>query len=146
MVVSSFICTTLPLPIPLADISFMATLRAFNSLYWYSIIIITITITDTIFAILTYKLGHKLSSRFVRSEKAKARVSKIKDKLENNKWADLWVFLASATPLPFTLTIYATSILSYKMEKFIPLIFIGRLVKYTAVGLAFYFGYNLIGG
>ncbi len=45
MMVCSFFATLLPMPVPIADISFIANLQAFNSLYWYSIIIMTITIT-----------------------------------------------------------------------------------------------------
>lgn len=169
MIASSIICTMLPSPIPIADISFIANLQAFNNFWWYVIVILVITTTDTIFAIITYFLGTKLTNRFIKTEKAKKKLDKIKTTLLNgNKdmrwrllqlnagvlrvrfgrvnWADVWVFLASATPLPFTFTIYATAVLDYKMKKFVPIIFIGRLVKYIWVAIAFYLGYNLIGG
>ncbi len=146
MVASSGMTTMLPSPLPINDISFIATLQAFNNLYWFSIIIFVMTLSDMIFAIITYYLGHRLTDRFVKSEKAIKRLDDIKGKLESNKWADLWVFLASATPLPFTFTIYGTAILEYEIKKFVPIIFFGRLVKYTILAIAFYLGYNLIGG
>ncbi len=144
MIISSIICTMLPSPIPLADISFIATLQSFNSIYWYLVVVGVITIVDTGFAVITYQLGGKLTSRFMRKEKSKEKLEKIKSKLHNSKLADIWVFLASATPIPFTLTIYAASAVEYKIEKFLPLILFGRLLKYSIVAVAFYFGYNLL--
>lgn len=171
MVVNSLIATTLPTPIPIADLSFIATIQAFHNFLWFAIIVLIITTTDTIFAILTYKLGHKLTDIFVRREKTKRKLANIKARLSNKNndfmwrsydmvlsgelsyvrlgginWVDVWVLLASATPFPFTLTIYATSVLGYENKKFVPIIFFGRLIKYTVIAIAFYFGIKIIGG
>lgn len=145
MVVGSFLNTTLPLPPPLnfADISFVANLQAFNNIYWYIIVIAIITLTDTIFAVITYKLGHKITRFAVRSDKKREQLNNVKTKMENNKWADVWVLLASATPLPYTLTIYACSVIEYKMGKFVVINLIGRAIKYSGLAVAFYYGLKI---
>lgn len=144
MMVCSFFATLLPMPVPIADISFIANLQAFNSLYWHSIIIMTITITDTAFAVITYKLSDRLTRVLVRSDKRKKQLESLKCKISNNKLADVWVFLACATPIPYTLTIYASSILKYDLTKFIIINVFGRLLKYVIIAVAFYFGIKLI--
>ena len=144
MVAMSIICTMFPSPIPLADISFITVLEQYNSVYWVILIALIIAITDTAFAVITYLLGDKLVKKLIKKDKQKEKLERIKSKIQNNKWADVWVFLASATPIPFTLTIYASSVLEYKKDKFAVLIGIGRIVKYMVIGFAFYYGYNLV--
>lgn len=145
MVISSFLNTTLPLPPPFnfADISFIATLSTYKLWWWYVITILIITLTDTIFAVITYKLGHEITRFAVRSDKKREQLNNVKTKMENNKWADVWVLIASATPLPYTLTIYACSVIEYKMGKFVVINLVGRAIKYSGLALMFYYGLKI---
>lgn len=144
MTVCSFFATLLPMPIPIVNLALIVTLESFANIYWYLIVTLIVATTDTLFAIVTYVLGGKLTEKFVKSDKKKEQLENIKEKLRNNKLADFWVLLAAATPLPFTFTIYACSILKYDLKKFIIIIYIGRIIQYAVIALLWTLGYNII--
>lgn len=177
MIFSSFVSTLLPLPPPLAfaDIAFTGTLAHSDSYYWLLFTILTISITDVIFAVVVYKFANRLTYKIVKSEKKREQLHNIQKRLKDvslvsndrihigykNTWrkitygkikkirfsrinkTDLWIFLSAATPLPWTLTVYAASVVEYEKKKMIPLMLIGRIIKYTVLGSLLYLGFTL---
>lgn len=142
--VTSFLATLLPLPIPIADIALGGTIGHFDSILWLVFLVVFITTLDVVFGVITYKISHKLSGLLLRSDKRKKQVEKMRVRLKDNKWADAWIFLASATPIPWTLTIYAASVVEYSTKKFVIVATLGRFVKYAIVSVIFYFGLKWI--
>ena len=129
LLISSLIATLLPLPINAIDIVIATTSHT-------HLILNTIfaPIFDTIFAVLTYLLAHQLNRLF------KKKLPKI------TRGNDIALFIASATPAPFTLTIYAIGIIGYQRSlfRFMGIIYIGRLIKYTFLGGAIFLGVEFI--
>ena len=158
MIGCSFFATLLITPIPIADISFIGVIEERLNFWWYALNIILIAFTDTVFALLTYILSHKIiyyitktkkfknPKRQIRSdkrtEKFRNKLNRLEERIANKKYADLTVFLAGATPLPYTMTIYAAATLNYSKKKLVLISFISRLIKYTAVALLFVLGYK----
>lgn len=143
LTISSFLSTLLPLPINLTDISFLGTIEHFKSISWLILITLLTTALDTVFGVLTYSLANMLSRIAIKSDKSKERLEKWKDRLLNSKLTSGLIFIAMITPLPFTLTIYASSIIEYDKKKLTAIIFIGRLIKYSVYAIAFYYGIKL---
>ena len=129
LLISSLIATLLPLPVNAIDIVIATTSHT-------HLILNTIfaPIFDTIFGVITYFLAHQLNRLF------KKKLPKI------TKGNDIALFIASATPAPFTLTIYAVGIIGYQrsMFRFMGIIYIGRLIKYAFLGGAIYLGIEII--
>lgn len=143
IVISSLLSTLLPLPPPftLADIAFLGSIGHINSIWWIAGLVLFIAAFDTAFAVVTYLLSHKLSRAIVRNEKKRQKLDELLLKLE--KQAPLWLFIAGATPFPFTLTIYAAATLKYDLKKFTIIIAASRLTKYIVVATLYYLGYRL---
>lgn len=142
LIVSSFIATLLPLPFPVVEGSLLTVLDINNTILWYGAIAMLVTITDTIFGVITYLLSGKLSHLVIRSEKRKQQLENIHEKLKGQ--APFWLFVAGATPFPFTLTIYASAVIKYDLRKFVILMFFSRLVKYGVIVSLWGLGYNIL--
>lgn len=178
LVLMSLITTMFPAP-PLADTALLASLGHFASIYWFIILVLIVTLADTIFGIITYYVGNKVTNKItVRMSRRrehqkkyslhinplKAKVKRLdfeafklkrrakRDKqqgdiikrLQKSRWAGLFIFVAAWTPIPWTLTIYAASAIKYDIKYFIPVVFLGRLIKYAAYGVLFYLSISAV--
>lgn len=99
-------------------------------------------IFETLWAIPTFFLSYKLSRLFIRRKQSREKLEDVTKKFK--KRSDFIILLASATPFPFTFTIYAAGILNYDWKRMTWIILIGRVIKYTIwLGLPYWFGLDL---
>lgn len=122
MVVCSALATMFPLPVPVADISYLVVLEYKQNVWWFISNLLIITITDTLFAYVTYIYSNSLIKLLRKNKKSIEKYNNIKAKLL--KQSPFWLFIAGATPFPFTLTIYAIASLDYSKKNFTYIIFI----------------------
>lgn len=136
LIIGSLIATLLPLPINAIDVVIATT--SHNRIILNTILA---PIFDTVFAVITYLLAHKLVRLFAKNSKGLKQ-----SQLMLNRGKDIGLFIASATPAPFTLTIYVIGIVGYgkTLLRFMLIVYIGRLIKYAVLGGAIYFGIEII--
>lgn len=148
----AFISTALPLPLSPIAIYVVASIGNFNPL----ITIIPAVIVDTITAYVAYKVFLKFN--YENFERYTKRLSKLGDygiflqvyinvrvlgilsdeKTQKyiNKYGVIALFLAAATPLPFTAILYASGVVKYKKPTILVItVFIGRIINYTLMFL-----------
>lgn len=99
-----------------------------------------IVMADTIFAFFAYKFANTLIKIFGSK---KSNTDDINENLK--KYGNLTVLVGSATPLPFTLMLYAAGALKLPIKGFLVAVFLGRTVKYLAIGVPLQlFNFNLV--
>lgn len=146
------LATTLPLPISPIAVYYMATINKYNTF----ITILVATLTDTIIGYLTYKLFLKFNyTKFnvytkpllklgIRGEFTHVYLNTSVIEILNDrktqahiqKYGVIALFLAAATPLPFTLILYASGIVKYNKPKtLIITLLIGRAINYILMWL-----------
>lgn len=148
----SFVSALLPLPISPIVIYFYANLTSYN-IY---ITILVASLVDTFTAILVYYIFLKFNyTKFYKYVDMLGRLgyrgeylgiylnTKLYDILNDkktqhyvNRYGVVAIFLASATPLPFSITLYASGIVGYGKPITLGITtFIGRLINYSVMWL-----------
>lgn len=154
----SFVSTFLPLPISPIVIYFYANLTSYN-IY---ITILVASLVDAFTGILVYYIFLKFNyTKFYKYVDMLGRLgyrgeylgiylnTKLYDILNDkktqryvNRYGVVAIFLASATPIPYTLVIYAVAG-SLEIKRFTLFNFIGRSIKYTAYYYVVRLGLNI---
>jgi uncharacterized membrane protein YdjX (TVP38/TMEM64 family) len=123
--------TLFTLPVSLQDgflIAAFANPIRYSNFYVVYLVLYSIVV-DTGFAIIGYRFARNLSKIFVKKSK------KLKDKAKMDSIIDKfgWVgmYLAAATPLPFTIAIYYAGAVKMNFKKFIIATIAGRASKYA---------------
>lgn len=131
LTVYSAVGTLLTLPVSALDVKLIAIFGdplRYTSFYSIFVLVFAV-IADTFFAIVGYRFARNLSKLFVKKQK------KLKDKETMNnlldKYGSIAVFLAAATPLPFTVAVYYAGAIKFHFKKFIIFTGAGRLFKYS---------------
>ena len=133
--IASLIATVFIFPISSLDAYFIATFNDYN-IY---LTILIMVICDIITAIMTYKFTFWLTPKLIKKEKTKEKMKSLQEKVRKWGWGAL--FIAAATPLPYTLTIYAAGVVGYNnLSAFIFATGLGRLTKYIMVALLTFYG------
>lgn len=148
----SFISTALPIPVSPSVVHFAATINKYNPLITIGVAVLT----DTIVGYFVYKLF--LTFNYEKFAKHTDKLLKLgtigfmmklyidvtiigiledeKTQKYISKYGIIALFLAAATPLPFTAVIYASGIVKYERPKtLIMIVFIGRIINYTLMYL-----------
>lgn len=146
LIIGSAVSTFLPIPV-LSPVD--AILLGFTAKYKDTFIMIFLLgsiaiVADTIFAYYGYKFSHTLREKYVKDKELEESVTKGLD-----KYGNFMMFLGAATPLPFTLMIYAAGALRLNLRGFMIATFAGRTIKYTfivaiTVGALKWFGIDSI--
>jgi len=127
--------TLFTLPVSLQDgflIAAFANPVRYSDLYVVYLVSFSVFI-DTTFAIIGYRFARNLSKAFVKKEKKLKDTAKMDRIL--NKYGSLGMFVAAATPLPFTIAIYYAGAVKMNFKKFWISTALGRLSKYTMYAL-----------
>lgn len=104
--------------------------------------VLLLAIVDGLTGVLAYKLSYILIPKFAKKQKHKEQLINIGKKLD--KWGWLVVFIAAATPFPYTLTIYAAGVVNWgNNRKIYTSVFFGKLLRYSVIATATYFGYQI---
>ena len=160
LILASMVSTIFPLPpiISPADPTFIgyALTKSF-------IIIPIMVVSDTVFAYITYLFTDKIMKVVKRLEvfnqyalipftvspkMFKLGYSILYQKKDltpyMRKYGKWFIMVASATPLPFTLSIYAVGVSAYKNDvEFTLSVLVGRLIKYAAIYYSIRLGLNI---
>lgn len=136
---TSLFATVFVLPISSLD-AYLVGAFNLHSIYITLPVIIAFEVLN---AWLVYKLSSELAPIVIRREKHRDKIKELGVKV--GKYG-FWIILVSAmTPLPYSLTIYASGIVGWKEDKqFILAILIGRTVKYVVLAIAVYYGWQLV--
>lgn len=136
--ITSLISTVLIFPISFLDTYFVATFNKFNLI----ITLILIVVFDTFNGVFIYKFSYWLTPKIIKKEKTKLKFERAGKRLERLGWWAL--FLGAATPLPYSLTIYAAGVTKWGNKyKLATVLFFGRAVKYTSLAAITYYGIKL---
>lgn len=136
LLIASAIATLLPLPVNAIDVVIAMTTKEF-----FVLNTIFSPIFDAIFAVITYILANNLVKLLSKKDK---NLKKAHRGMKRGK--DFMLTVASATPFPFTVMIYALGIVGYgrSLLRFFVIVLIGRTFKYIVLGGAIYFGIEII--
>lgn len=104
--------------------------------------VLLLAIVDGLTGVLAYKLSYILIPKFAKKQKHKEQLINIGKKL--GKWGWWVVFIAAATPFPYTLTIYAAGVVNWgNNKKIYSSVFLGKLARYAVIAVVTYFGYKI---
>lgn len=145
LAVWSGVDTLLALPVSLQDTRIVVMLLSptkYNE--WFVLFLVFYpAITDTLFAGVGYRFAKTLSRAFVKKEKKKKDREKMNKLID--KYGPLAMFLAAASPLPFSVAIYYAGAVKMHFKSFIVSTLAGRLVKYAAYAVFLrVFGINIV--
>jgi len=118
----------LPIPATFSDALLFGLYSNQNLTLFYTGGIVFITIlSDVLFAFVGYKFTSVLRKLFAR----KAKSSDIKTTNSRlSKYGNLSVLLFAATPLPFTIAVYAAGGLKLNLKSYILAVLVGRFIRH----------------
>lgn len=144
LTIYSGIATLFTFPVSLLDVRLVSIYSNIeNSLTYMAVATGWAVLSDTTFAVLGYVFANKLMTIFLSKKDREKNHTKMKGFLD--KYGFWGMFIAAATPFPFTIAIYYAGAMKIDKRKFIVSTVLGRLTKYVSIGgFLVLFGVNII--
>ncbi len=139
MFACSLVSTFLLMPVSFVDAYFVKLFFDTNLIILFTMVLVA----DAITAMLAYKFSGWLAPKVIKKEKTQKKFEKISNAM--SKWGWGVVFLAAATPFPYTLTIYAAGLVQWQNEYVLATgIVAGKFVRYIVIGIGLHYGIEFI--
>lgn len=140
LLITSLIATVFLFPVSALDVYYAASFNHFN----VTITFIIIILCDMLTAWLTYKASAYLIPKIIKKESVKRKFDKMGEAL--NKWGWWGLVIAGATPLPYSIFLYACGAVQWGDNfKLLTAVALGRTIKYASLTVGIIYGWRLFG-